>query len=157
MDMIPEGFDLPLNGPPGHGEMVSDPGMLADARNKLAVALRAFSVAQSTVPALQAALAAGRALPGDGIVELARVRSALADAAEALGLDPDRATLAELEARLSSWERAVALRGALERLAQATGPAAAAAALAVVTADAARLATAAPWSPNDEVHVVTLS
>src|SRR5207302_2015459 len=49
------------------------------------------------------------------------------------------------------------LRGALERLAQATGPAAAAAALAVVTADAARLATAAPWSPNDEVHVVTLS
>src|SRR5947208_11667897 len=119
MDMIPEGFDLPLNGPPGHGEMVSDAGMLADARNKLAVALRAFSVAQSTVPGLQAALAAGRALPRDDLFELERVRSAVADAAEALGINPDRATLAELEARLSTWERAVALRATLKRLAQA--------------------------------------
>src|SRR5882672_12478397 len=100
--MIPEGVDPPLDGPTGDGEVVSDPGMLADARNKVAVALRAFSVAQSTVPGLQAALAAGRALPRDDLFELERVRSALADAAEALGLDPDRATLAELEARLST-------------------------------------------------------
>ena len=118
MDTIPEGLDIPLNGPNGDGLVVSGPGMLADARNKLAVALRAFSVAQSTVPGLQAALAAGRAPPSDDLFELDRVQSALAQAAEALGLDPDRATLAELEARLSTWERAIALRGALERLAR---------------------------------------
>jgi EmrB/QacA subfamily drug resistance transporter len=155
MDTIPEDL-VPLNGPTGVGAG-SGPGMLADARNKLAVALRAFSVAQSTVPGLQAALAAGRAPPSDDLFELDRVQSALAEAAEALGLDPDRATLAELEARLSTWERAIALRGALERLARASGPAVAAGPLAVVAADATRLGAAASWSPEDEVHVLALS
>src|SRR4030081_3170229 len=160
MDTIPEGFDLPRNGPPGDGELVSDPGILADARNKLAVALGAFAAAQSTVPGLQAALVAGRPLPRDDLFVFERVRVALADAAQALGVDPDQATLAELEARLSTWERILPLRSALEppaRGAGATGRPAAPAALAVVTADAARLATAAAWSPGDEVHVRALS
>ena len=97
MDTIPEGLDIPQDGSGDH----QPSGVLAEARVKLAAALRAFSVAQAAVPGLQAALAAGYPLPRDDLVELDRVRSAMADAAHALGLDPDRATLAEMEARLA--------------------------------------------------------
>ena len=80
MDTIPEGFGIPLKGAAGDAAAVPGAGRLADARNKLAVALRAFSVAQSAVPGLQDALAAGRAFPRDDLFELDRVRSALAEA-----------------------------------------------------------------------------
>ncbi|MEA2589634.1 MAG: hypothetical protein QOH66_2561, partial [Actinomycetota bacterium] len=92
---------------------------LADARLKLAEALRAFSAAQSSVRALQSALAAGRKPDQGDLAHLETVRSALDDAARAMGVDPEGATLAELEARLSAWEGAVALRRGLMRLAQA--------------------------------------
>src|SRR2546430_5304195 len=144
MDTIPEGLDIPQDGSGDH----QPSGVLAEARVKLAAALRAFSVAQAAVPGLQAALAAGYPLPRDDLVELDRVRSAMADAAHALGLDPDRATLAEMEARLSTWERAVALRRALGRLTQATRPGVAAAALAAVAAHAAPPPPAASWAPD---------
>src|SRR2546423_921782 len=104
--------------------------MLEDARAKLAAALQAFTAAQSALAAVQSALASGRALPRGNLAELDKVRSALAEAAEALGLDPERATLAELEARLATRERTIGLRRALEYLGQATGPAVAAAQLA---------------------------
>src|SRR5947208_16881802 len=92
--------------------------MLGVARDKLAAALQAFSAAQSSLPGLQAALAAGRAFPEDDLIELERVRSALADAAAALGLDPERATLADLKARLASLEKEAGLRRVLSRLAR---------------------------------------
>src|SRR2546423_1396673 len=79
--------------------------MLEDARAKLAAALQAFTAAQSALAAVQSALASGRALPRGNLAELDKVRSALAEAAEALGLDPERATLAELEARLAARGR----------------------------------------------------
>src|SRR3989442_9207739 len=127
-------------------------GSLADARGRLAEALRAVSAAQSSLPALEAALAAGRT-PGKGhLAGLDGVRSALENAARALGVDPERATLAELEARLAAREEDVALRGALRRLAQATGPAIAATELVRLAADAARLAAAPAWSPDEEAR-----
>src|SRR5438552_5505157 len=131
--------------------------MLGVARDKLAAALRAFSAAQSSLPGLQAALAAGRAFPENDLVELERVRSAVADAAAALGLDPDLATLAELKARLASWEKSVGLRRALGRLARASSPAAAAAELAKLAAEAARLAGAPSWSRDEESRVLVLA
>ncbi|MEA2500770.1 MAG: hypothetical protein QOD01_881, partial [Actinomycetota bacterium] len=152
MDTIPQSLATPQD---GYGAGAPDAGRLGEARNKLAAALWAFSLAQAAVPGLEAALAAGAPLPRDDLFELDRVRSALAEGAQALDLDPDRATLADLEARLASWERAVALRHRLERMAQATGPAGGGA-LAVVAADAARLAGTASWSPDDEVHAMAL-
>ncbi|MCW3034993.1 MAG: drug resistance transporter, EmrB/QacA subfamily [Actinobacteria bacterium] len=153
MDTIPQSLATPRD---GYGAAAPDAGRLGEARNKLAAALWAFSLAQAAVPGLEAALAAGAPLPRDDLFELDRVRSALAEGAQALDLDPDRATLADLEARLASWERAVALRHRLGRMAQATGPAAGGAALAVVAADAARLAGTASWSPDDEVQAMAL-
>src|SRR2546421_587261 len=114
--------------------------VLEEARAKLVAALQAFTAAQSALADVQSALAAGRTLPRGDLVELERVRSALAEAAEALGLDPERATLAELEERLASQERAVGLRRSLQYLGQATGPAVVAAQLAPLAADAARRA-----------------
>src|SRR2546430_412108 len=130
--------------------------MLEDARAKLAAALQAFTAAQSALAAVQSALASGRALPRGNLAELDKVRSALAEAAEALGLDPERATLAELEARLATRERTIGLRRALEYLGQATGPAVAAAQLAPLAADAARLATSESWSAEDEARALVL-
>jgi S1-C subfamily serine protease len=126
------------------------------ARAKLAAALQAFAEAQSALAVVQSALAAGRALPRGTIMELDKVRSALAEAAEALGLDPEQATLAELQARLATRESTVGLRHALEYLGQATGPAVAAAQLAPLAADAARLATSESWSPEDEARALLL-
>src|SRR6266851_1866267 len=116
--------------------------MLEVARDKVASAMRAFSAAQSSLPGLQAALAAGRAFPEDDLIELERVRSALDDAAAALGLDPERATLADLKARLASLEKEAGLRRVLGRLTRASGPAVAGAELAKLAAEAARLAAA---------------
>src|SRR5260370_13022692 len=59
----------------GNGAIAPDAGKLAEARSKLAAALRAFSAAQSAVPSLAAAPAAGAALPPDHLFELATVRS----------------------------------------------------------------------------------
>src|SRR2546423_12972334 len=96
--------------------------VLGDARGKLTATLQAFSVARSTLPAVQAALAAGRAPSLDDLAGLANLDSTLADAASALGVDHERATLAELQAELAVREEAVGLRGALARLGRATGP-----------------------------------
>src|SRR5439155_2018557 len=131
----------PGGDPAASGGGVPGDQVLEDARAKLAAALQAFTAAQSALAAVQSALAAGRALPRGNLMELDKVRSALAEAAEALGLDPERATLAELEARLATRERTIGLRRALEYLGQATGPPVAAAQLAPLAADAARLAT----------------
>jgi ABC-2 type transport system permease protein/oleandomycin transport system permease protein len=124
--------------------------MLGVARDKVAAALQAFAAAQSSLPGLQAALAAGRAFSERDLVELGRVRSALAEAAAALGLDPERTTLAELKVRLASLEKEAALRRVLSRLARASGPAVAGAELAKLAAEAARLAAAPSWSPEEE-------
>jgi len=131
--------------------------MLGVARDRVAAALQAFSAAQSTLPGLQAALAAGRAFSEDDLVELERVRSALADAAAALGLDPERATLADLKARLASLEKEAAFRRVLSRLARASGPAVAGAELAKLAAGAARLAAAPSWSPEEESRARVLA
>jgi EmrB/QacA subfamily drug resistance transporter len=154
METIPEDLVTPRD---GNGAIALDAGRLTEARNKLAAALSAFSAAQSAVPGLEAAITAGVALPLEDLFELDRVRSALAEAADALHLGPGGVTLAELEARLATWERAGALRHRLERLAQATGPAVAAGELAAVAADAARLAGATSWSPDDEAHALALA
>jgi S1-C subfamily serine protease len=130
--------------------------VLEDARAKLAAALQAFTAAQSMLAAVQSALAAGRPLPRGNIMQLDKVRSSLAEAAEALGLDPEQATLADLQARLATRERMVGLRHALEYLGQATGPAVAADQLAPLAADAARLATSESWSPEDEARALVL-
>ena len=129
---------------------------LSDARAKLAEALQAFSAAQSSVPALQAAIAAGRTPGNDELAELHAVRPALDVAARAMGLDPEGATLADLEARLAAWEEAVALRRRLMRLAQATGPAIIAAQLAGLAAEAGRLAVAQAWSPEEAARAAAL-
>src|SRR5260370_27101764 len=97
--------------------------MLGVARDSVAAALQALSAAQSSLPGLQAALAAGRAFSEEDLVELERVRSALADAAAALGLDPERATLADLKAGLASLEKEAGLRRVLSRPARASRPA----------------------------------
>ena len=129
---------------------------LADARVKLAEALQAFSAAQSSVPTLQAAIAAGHTPGNDDLVGLHAVRPALDAAARAMGLDPEGATLADLEARLAAWEEAVALRRRLMRLAQATGPAIIAAQLAELAAEAGRLAVARAWSLDDAARAAAL-
>src|SRR5215469_7095837 len=72
----------------GTGEKVGD-----RAGEKVRESLQAISVAQSAIPELQAALVAGRAPSADDLGKLARAASAFAEAAEALGLEPGRATL----------------------------------------------------------------
>src|SRR5437588_1835788 len=83
METIPEDLVTPRD---GNGAIALDAGRLTEARNKLAAALSAFSAAQSAVPGLEAAITAGVALPLEDLVELDRVRSALAEAAEVLHL-----------------------------------------------------------------------
>jgi ABC-2 type transport system ATP-binding protein len=131
-------------------------GALAEARDKLATAMEAFAAAQSTLPELRAALAAGRPLSHEQLAELSGARTALAQAARALDADPDRASLPELEARLASWEKAGVVRQALVRLAAASGPRVAAAELAGLSADAARLAAMDSWSTEDQIRASTL-
>ena len=133
------------------------PEMPGDLRGRLGAALQAFSAAQSALPAVQAALAAGRAPSRGDFAALANVGSALADIARPLGADPATATLPELKSRLAARERSFGARRALGRLAEATGPQIAAASLAGLSSEAARLAAAPSWSPEDEARAFLLA
>ncbi|MCW3036014.1 MAG: hypothetical protein JWM17_1326, partial [Actinobacteria bacterium] len=64
MDTIPQSLATPRD---GYGAGAPDAGRLGEARNKLAAALWAFSLAQAAVPGLEAALAAGAPLPRDDL------------------------------------------------------------------------------------------
>src|SRR2546421_5917797 len=107
---------------PGARTEAMDADALGDARGKLTATLQALSVARLALPAVQAALAAGRAPRLDDLAGLANLDSALADAATALGVDHERTTLADLQTELDAREKAAGLRGALSRLGRATGP-----------------------------------
>src|SRR3977135_10380 len=108
------------------GDGLADATQPGDAAGKVAQSLEALSVAQAALHNLQAALAAGRApSPGD-IGKLTNVTAALAEAAGVLGLDPARATVADLKAELAARESSGRHRPVLRRLARAEGPPAAA-------------------------------
>ena len=104
----------------------------------------------------QSALAAGRAPRPDDLATLDKAAATLADVALPLGMEPTRATLAEIEARLAAWERSRGVRGALRRLAGASGPAVAVGGLSGLSAEADRLAEEASWSPDDETRAFLL-
>jgi hypothetical protein len=82
--------------------------------------------------------------------------STLADIARPLGIDPARATLGEVEARLAALEESLGVRHSLRRLAAASGPAVAVAGLGGLSAEADRLAEAATWSSEDESRASVL-
>jgi ABC-2 type transport system permease protein/oleandomycin transport system permease protein len=157
MDLPREQQQNPPGTPPGLQAAIGSDEMLEVARDKLAVAQRAFSAARSSLPDVQAALAAGRPPPADELVELERASLALADAAAALGLETEGVTLAELEARLASLERKLDLSRALGRLVGASSPAAVAGKVAVLAAEAARLAAAPSWLPEEESRAQVLA
>ena len=142
---------------PGVRTEAMDGDVLGEARGKLTATLQAFSVARTTLPAVQAALAAGRAPSLNDLAGLANLDSALAEAANALGVDRERATLADLQAELAAREKAVDLRGALGRLGRATGPGVTAPELASLATEATRLGGTATWSPADRANAVTLA
>jgi ABC-2 type transport system ATP-binding protein len=119
--------------------------------------LQAVSAARSALPKVQAALAAGSAPAADDLAKLAKAASALAGAARVLGLEPGRATLADLEAELAARRSTVAQRPVLRRLAHAAAPAAAASSLASLADEAARLAGKTSWSPADEARASALA
>jgi EmrB/QacA subfamily drug resistance transporter len=127
-----------------------------ELRGKLGEALLAFSDAQPALATVQSALAAGRAPRPDDLATLDKAAATLADVARPLGIEPTRTTLAEIEARLAAWERSRGVRGALRRLAGATGPAAAVGGLSGLSAEADHLAEEASWSPDDETRAVLL-
>ncbi|MCW3036878.1 MAG: transporter permease [Actinobacteria bacterium] len=156
MDLPREQQQNPPGVPPGLQAAIGSDEMLEVARDKLAAAQRAFSAARSSLPDVQAALAAGRPPPADEIVELEKASLALADAAAALGLEAEGVTLAELEARLASLERKLHLSRALGRLAGASSPAVVGGKVAVLAAEAARLAAAASWLPEEESRAQVL-
>src|ERR1700730_9471318 len=83
MDTIPQSLATPRD---SYAPPAPEAGRLGEARNKLAAALWAFSLAQAAVPGLEAALAAGAPLPRDDLFELDSGRSALAEGAQALDL-----------------------------------------------------------------------
>ena len=60
------------------------------------------------------------------------------------------------EARLGAWEKSLGARGALRRLAAATGPSVAVGGLSGLSEEAACLAAEAFWSPGDETRASTL-
>src|SRR5207244_11296671 len=95
------------------------------------------------------ALAGGQAPLADDLATLDKAAATLADIARPLGIEPARATLGEIEARLAAWEKSLGLRGALRRLAGATGPAAVVGGLSGLSAEADRLASEAFCSPGD--------
>jgi ABC-2 type transport system ATP-binding protein len=119
--------------------------------------LQAVSAARSALPKVQAALAAGSAPAADDLAKLAKAASALAGAARVLGLEPGRATLADLEAELAARRSTVAQRPVLRRLAHAAAPAAAASSLASLADEAARLVGKTSWSPADEARATVLA
>jgi ABC-type lipopolysaccharide export system ATPase subunit len=128
-----------------------------DAGGKVRESLAAVSIAQSVLPNLQATLAAGRAPTREDLAKLAKAASAFAEAADVLGLEPERATLADLKAELADRESSVRLRPLLRRLAHAAGPGTAAPGLGTLADEAARLAGKASWSPDDEARASTLA
>jgi hypothetical protein len=128
----------------------------AELRGKLSAALLAFSDAQPALATVQSALAAGRAPRPDDLATLDKAGATLADVARPLGIEPTRATLAEIEARLAAWERSRGVRGSLRRLAGASGPAVAVGGLSGLSAEADRLAEEASWSPDDETRAFLL-
>jgi len=127
-----------------------------DLRGKLGEALLAFSAAQPALAAVRSALASGRPPRPDDLAAFDRAASTLADIARPLGIDPARATLGEVEARLAAWEEALSVRHSLRRLAAASGPAVAVAGLGGLSAEADRLAEAASWSSEDESRASVL-
>jgi ABC-2 type transport system ATP-binding protein len=134
--------------------MLTQPG---DAGGKVRESLEALSVAHSVLPNLRAALAAGRAPTAEDLAKLTKAASSFAEAAVVLGLEPERATLADLKAELAARESSVRLRPALRRLAHAAAPGRAAPGLATLAEEAARLAGKASWSPDDEARASTLA
>jgi ABC-2 type transport system ATP-binding protein len=141
-----------LTQPGGAGEEAGE-----KATEKVRESLQAVSVAQEALPNLQAALAAGRAPSPDDLAKLTNVASSLSQAAGVLGLDPERATIADLNAELAARESSVRLRPVLQRLAHATGPPAAASGLATLADEAVRLAGKASWSSTDGERALTLA
>jgi len=127
------------------------------AADRLRESLQAVSAARSALPNVQAALAAGRAPAPDDLAKLAEAASALAGAARGLGLEPGRATLADLEAELAARESSVRQRPVLRRLAHAAAPAAAASSLATLADEAAALAGKTSWLPADEARASVLA
>jgi MFS family permease len=127
-----------------------------DLRGKLGEALLAFSVAQPALAAVRSSLASGRAPRPDDVAALDRAASTLADIARPLGIEPARATLGEVEARLAAWEESFGVRHSLRRLAAASGPTAAVAALGGLSTEADRLAEAVSWSSEDETRASVL-
>jgi EmrB/QacA subfamily drug resistance transporter len=127
-----------------------------ELEGKLSAARLAFSEAQPALATVQSALAAGRAPRPDDLATLDKAAATLADVARPLGIEPTRATLGELEARLAAWEGSRGVRGALRRLAGATGPAVAVGGLSGLSAEADRLAAEASWSPDQETRAVLL-
>jgi len=127
-----------------------------ELRGKLSAARVAFSDAQPALATVQSALSAGRAPAPDDLATLDKAAATLADVARPLGIEPTRATLTEIEVQLATWERSRAARGALRRLAGATGPAVAVGGLSGLSAEADRLAAEDSWSPDDEARAVLL-
>ena len=127
-----------------------------DLRGKLGEALLAFSAAQPALAAVRSALASGRPPRPDDLAAFDRAASTLADIARPLGIDPARATLGEVEARLAALEESLGVRHSLRRLAAASGPAVAVAGLGGLSAEADRLAEAASWSSEDESRASVL-
>src|SRR5437867_2116381 len=137
--------------------MVTQPGDTSDnpgngVGDTVRESLEAVSAAQSALPHVQAALAAGRAPAADDLAKLAKAASALAEAAGVLGLEPGRATLADLKAELAARESSVGQRRVLRRLAHAASPEVAASSLATLADEAARLVRKASWAPDDEAR-----
>jgi hypothetical protein len=130
--------------------------MPEELRGRLSAALLAFSDAQPALTRVQSALAGGRAPRPDDLETLDKAAATLADIARPLGIEPTRATLGEIEARLGAWEKSLGARGALRRLAAATGPSVAVGGLSGLSEEAARLAAEAFWSPGDETRASTL-
>jgi MFS family permease len=128
-----------------------------DLRGKLGAALLAFSAGQPALAAVNAGLASGHAPRPDDLAALDRAAATLAEIARPLGIDPARATLGEIEARLAAWEESFGIRRSMRRLAGATGPAVAVAGLGGLAAEAHRLAEAASWSSEDETRAVLLA
>jgi MFS family permease len=134
---------------PGAAEGIDALEAPGDLRAKLGEALLAFSAAQPALADVRSALASGRAPRPDDLTALDRAASTLADIARPLGIEPARATLGEVEARLAAWEDSLGVRRSLRRLAAASGPAVAVAGLGGLSAEADRLAEAASWSSED--------
>jgi len=116
----------------------------------------AFSDAQPALATVQSALAAGRPPRPDDLATLDKAAATLADVARPLGIEPTGATLGEVEARLAAWESARGVRGALRRLAGATGPAVTVGDLSGLSAEADRLAAESSWSADEETRAILL-